>query len=121
MAPIFTNNPSTPSYDVTYYNAVGGVSSLANATATFNAGQIVGKLELYINSAATGLAEKFDVSVTGAGSAYFFVEDGFIKTKVPSTAFFNNGVKINKPYLNIELKDAAGKVITTISNVDVVN
>ena len=121
LAPIFTDNSSNQSYDATYYNAVGGVSSLASDTPTFNAGQIVGKLELYINSAATGLTDKFNISVSGAGANYFYVEDGFIKTKVPSSAFFNGENKIAKPYLNIELKDAAGKVVTTISNLDVVN
>lgn len=121
LAPIFTDNPSSNQYSSIYWNAVAGVSS-PSAT-TFNAGQIVGKLELYINSAATGLAEKFDVSVTGGGASYFYVEDGFIKTRVASSAFFASGGWIGKDAgrVNLELRDAAGNLITTINGLDFVN
>lgn len=119
LAPIFTG-PSAQ-YHETYYNAVASVG--APSSTTFNAGQIVGKLEFYINSAATGLAEKFNVNVTGGGAAYFYVEDGFIKTKVPSSAFFTSGGWIGKDAgrVNFELRDAAGNLITTINGLDFVN
>jgi len=119
LAPIFTG-PSAQ-YHETYYNAVASVG--APSSTTFNAGQIVGKLELYINSAATGLADKFDVSVTGGGASYFYVEDGFIKTRVASSAFFASGGWIGKDAgrVNLELRDAAGNLITTINGLDFVN
>ena len=120
LSPIFTG-PSAQ-YHETYYTAVASTGGIPSST-TFNAGQIVGKLELYINSAATGLAEKFDVSVTGGGAAYFYVEDGFIKTKVPSSAFFASGGWQGKDQgrVNLELKDEVGKVITVINGLDFVN
>jgi hypothetical protein len=118
LAPIFTG-PSAQ-YNETYYNAVASVS--APSSTVFNAGQIVGKLELYIDSAATGLTEKLDVKVTGGGAAYFYVEDGYIKTKVPSSSFFGSSwVGKNAGRVNLELRDAAGNLITTINGLDFVN
>jgi hypothetical protein len=83
----------------------------------------VGKLELYINGVTQSISDKLNVTVSGGGANYFYVEDGYIKTKVPSSSFFASGGWVGKDNgrVNLELKDAAGNTITTINGIDFVN
>jgi hypothetical protein len=124
LAPIYTYGGTQQQYTQTYYDAVAHCgNATSGCSTTFSAGQIVGKLELYINGVTQSISEKLDVVVTGGGANYFYVEDGYIKTKVPSSAFFDLGGWVGKGNgrVNLELKDAAGNIITTINGIDFVN
>lgn len=111
----YGGNQFTPEF----INAVRGTASLNSYN--FPAGQIVGKLEFYINGVTQSISDKLNVTVSGGGANYFYVEDGYIKTKVPSSAFFyNDGRKLIKESanINLELKDAAGNTITKVNGFD---
>jgi len=123
LAQIYTYGGTQQQYTQTFYDAVGHCGNASGCATTFSAGQIVGKLELYINGVTQSISDKLNVTVSGGGANYFYVEDGYIKTKVPSSAFFASGgwVGKNNGRVNLELKDAAGNTITTINGIDFVN
>jgi hypothetical protein len=108
-------------YTQTFYDAVAHCMNPSGCGSPLPAGSEVGKLELYIKGVTQSISDKLNVVVSGPGANYFYVEDGFIRTKVPSSAFFGLGWVPKGGTVNLELKDAAGNTITTIQGLDFVN